>query len=90
MEPLNRLQITYWHLGVETFDELDSERKHKLASIINISIPLYSQGEYMGSSPFSLAAVRICRSFAKFCLGENREIIIPELPSPIELGVVFE
>ncbi len=91
MEPLRPVaDYLIWSIGVHNFDKLGPQNKSKLVSLVNVSVPLVDNGEFVGSSPLSFAAVKICRSFASFCLGEKTGILTPEIPTAIEIGSICE
>ena len=83
MEPLRPVaDYVLWHSGVEQFDDLSPKAKQQLAMITTLVIPL---GE--DASPLSLAASRMGRSFAVYCLGEADAFLCPGLPYPIDMPV---
>ena len=63
------------------YDELTPDIKSRLASLTSLLIPVGDE-----VSPLSLAAVKICRSFASYCLGETDEILCSALPTPLEVA----
>ena len=68
--------IEYWH-------ELNVETKTQLAAITTVRLSFQSE-----SSPLSLAAVKVARSFADYCLNDSNELEFPALPLPLEMAVV--
>ena len=60
--------------------EMNPDTKHKLATITTLMIPLAEE-----SPPLSLAAIKMCRSFAAYYLGEQDDVALPTLPSPLEM-----
>lgn len=84
MEPFRPIaDYMLWHSGVEQFDELTPGTKKQLATITTLVLPL---GE--DASPLSLAASRMGRSFAAYCLGEADTFLCPGLPYPIDMPVL--
>ena len=67
-----------WKTGLCDVTDITPKIKTYLSSIVIQSVPLSGQ-----SSPLSLAAVKMCRSYATYCLGETSEIIMPSLPTEI-------
>ncbi|MDE0152677.1 MAG: type II CRISPR-associated endonuclease Cas1 [Gammaproteobacteria bacterium] len=65
-----------WKMGLFDISEITPSIKAHLASVVIQSIPLGNQ-----NSPLSLAAVKTCRSYAAYCLGETREITVPAMPT---------
>ncbi len=63
--------------------EINPEIKSKLAAITALTTPLANE-----SPPLSLAAVKMCRSFAAFYLGEKDDVVLPALPSPLEMSAL--
>ena len=72
-----------WKKCFKKFDQLNSETKTALASIVNLQIPIGDE-----VSPLSLAAVKTCRSYANYCLNESTNILLPKLPMPLEIGAL--
>jgi len=84
MEPFRPIaDYMLWHSGVEQFSELSPITKKQLAAITTLVIPV---GE--DASPFSLAASRMSRSFAAYCLGEADTFLCPSVPYPIDMPVL--
>ena len=63
--------------------EIDPEIKSQLVAITTLAIPLADE-----SPPLSLAATKMCRSFAACCLGERDDVALPTLPSPLEMSAL--
>ena len=63
--------------------EMNSETKSQLAAITTLMIPLAGE-----SPPLSLAATKMCRSFAAYYLGEKDDVVLPALPSPLEMWAI--
>lgn len=59
--------------------DLTPELKAKLVSLCQVQIPL---DQY---SPLSMAAVKTCRSYASYCLGETNDLLLPALPEPLNM-----
>ncbi len=85
MEPL-RPVVDYmvWRIGDEKLKELNPTIKLKLASITTLKIPLRLDKEFVDESPMSLATIKICRSFANYCEGNSSELLVPDLPNPMD------
>jgi len=62
-------------VGEGTYGELTSEIKASLAAVASIVLPIGK-----GSSPLSLAAAKMCRSFADYCLGSGVDLHTPCMP----------
>ena len=67
-----------WKTGLCDVMDITPSIKTYLSSIVIQPVPLGNQ-----SSPLSLAAAKMCRSYAMYCLGETREIIMPTLSTDI-------
>lgn len=65
-----------WKMGLCDIAEITPSIKTHLSSIVIQPVPLNGQ-----NSPLSLAAVKTCRSYAAYCLGETRDIIVPTMPT---------
>ena len=72
-----------WYHKMENIGELIPEVKSKLAKVTMLTVPLGN-----GTSPLSHASVKMCRSFANYCLKETDSLILPALPSPLDLSVL--
>ena len=59
----------------EDYAELTPAIKTSLAAVTNIVLPI---GE--STSPLSLAAVKMCRSFAEYCIGHEADFHTPCMP----------
>ncbi len=70
-----------WHGDARRFRELSPEIKANLSSIATLTIPLNKE-----TSPLSLAAVKVCRSFAGYCLGETDDFQLPALPASSDVS----
>lgn len=65
------------------YEELTPDTKSALAAITNVIVPAGDE-----ASPLSLAAVKICRSFAGYCQGQSNDFITPGLPSPLDMAAI--
>jgi len=84
VEPYRPIADCYiWKKHSHTFDKLTPEVKASLASIVNLQIPIGDE-----VSPLSLAAAKTCRSYARYCLNESPNIMLPKLPLPLEIGAL--
>lgn len=85
MEPFRPMAdcMVWLHMDALT-GGLSPENKPLLSALINLTVPL-NNGE---NSPLSLAAVRCCRAFANYCMAESGELVMPTLPSPLELNSI--
>lgn len=72
-----------WHYKMENVGELTPEVKSRLAKVTMLTVPLENE-----TSPLSYASVKTCRSFANYCLRETDSLILPVLPSPLDLSVL--
>ena len=70
-----------WQGDVRHLQDLSPKTKASLSSITTLVIPLKDE-----ASPLSLAAVKVCRSFASYCLGEADEFLLPALPAPPDIA----
>ena len=68
-----------WRSDASRFQELSPEIKASLSAITTLVLPLREE-----ASPLSLAAVKVCRSFAGYCLGEVDELLLPALPANLD------
>lgn len=81
MEPFRPIaDYLIWQQRHDELEELTTEIKSKLASIVTLPVPLDVE-----ISPLSLAAVKSCRSFANYCLGNEKSYLLPELPIPLDM-----
>ncbi len=71
-----------WQGDARCFQELSPEIKASLSSIATMAIPLKEE-----TSPLSLAAVKVCRSFAGYCLGETDDFLLPALPAASDVSI---
>ena len=71
-----------WQGDAHRFQELSPEIKASLSSITTLAIPLKEE-----TSPLSLAAVKVCRSFADYCLGEADDFPLPALPIAPDVSI---
>ena len=84
LEPFRPIaDYALWHCKMEDVEELTTEIKTKLAKVTMLVIPLESE-----SSPLSHATVKVARSFARYCLREDDSIVLPRVPSPLEVSVL--
>lgn len=65
-----------WQGDIGCIQELSPKIKESLSAVATVLIPLKEE-----TSPVSLAAVKVCRSFACYCLGETDEFLLPALPT---------
>jgi len=65
-----------WQSDASRFQDLSPAIKASLSAITTLTIPLKEE-----TSPLSLAAVKVCRSFAGYCLGEADDFLLPALPA---------
>ena len=84
MEPFRPITdyAIYQRLGSVQVD-LSPQIKSQLAAITALVVPLAGEGP-----PLSMAAVKMCRSFAAYYLGENDDVLLPSLPSPLEIAAL--
>jgi CRISPR-associated protein Cas1 len=83
VEPFRPIaDLLLWEKYRGKIDALDIETKTGLSALTAISVPV---GEDE-TSPFSLAAVRTCRSLAALYLGEGDKIALPALPTPLDVA----
>ncbi|MYD32195.1 MAG: type II CRISPR-associated endonuclease Cas1 [Nitrospira sp. SB0661_bin_20] len=68
-----------WQNKACRLHDLSPEIKASLSSITTLMIPIKDE-----TSPLSLAAVKVCRSFAGYCLGEADELLLPTLPIQLD------
>ncbi len=85
MEPFRPIaDYLVWHIGPEKHQELTQTYKTKLATITTLNLPVSDE-----VSPLSLATSKICRSFANYCLGEQKDFMTPVLPYPLDIMAVI-
>ena len=85
MEPFRPIaDYMIWRIGDEELSDLDAESKAKLTSITTQKIPLVLDNSFVEETPLSLASVKVCKSFADFCLGKNSQILLPSTPKPLD------
>lgn len=70
-----------WQGDAGCFENLSPKIKAGLSAVATMVIPLKKE-----TSPLSLAAVKVCRSFAGYCLGETDEFLLPALPMPPDIS----
>ncbi len=70
-----------WRGDARRLNALSPEIKANLSSITTLTIPLKEE-----TSPLSLAAVKVCRSFAGYCLDEADEFLLPSMPAPPDIS----
>ncbi|MCY4214907.1 MAG: type II CRISPR-associated endonuclease Cas1 [Gammaproteobacteria bacterium] len=68
-----------WLRREDYSDELMPKGKLRLAALVSLQVPTSD-----GFSPVSLAAVRMCRAFAKYCRGGELEEVMPSLPMALD------
>jgi len=83
LEPFRPIADIMLKTKYKTIGELDVETKSALASITTLAVPLDDE-----TSPLSLAAVKVSRSLANFCLGEAESCLHPALPDPLALSTL--
>ncbi len=71
-----------WQSKACHLQDLSPEIKAGLSSITTLTIPIKDE-----TSPLSLAAVKVCRSFASYCLGEADELLLPTLPIQLDASI---
>lgn len=65
-----------WQRDTRRLHDLSPEIKASLSTVTTLMIPLREE-----TSPLSLATVKVCRSFAGYCLGEEDDFLLPALPT---------
>ena len=70
-----------WQSDASRFQDLSPAIKASLSAITTLVLPLREE-----ASPLSLAAVKVCRSFASYCLGEADELLLPALPATLDIS----
>ena len=84
LEPFRPIaDYVLWYCKMEDVGELTTEVRTKLAGVTMLAVPLEDE-----SSPLSHATVRVARSFARYCLREDDSIVLPRVPSPLEVSVL--
>ncbi len=73
-----------WNIGEDKLRELSPDMKLKLASITTLRIPIKLGKKVTDESPLSLASVKICKSFANYCDASSKELLVPDLPGPMD------
>jgi len=68
-----------WRRKGDYAGSLTASGKQRLASLPTLPLPTEE-----GFSPLSLVAVRLCRSFARYCQGESLSEIMPVLPVELD------
>ncbi len=85
MEPFRPIvDYLVWLIGEKQFKTLNPQAKQKLASILNLKIPLLLEAELVEEPPLSLSLVKISRSFVNYCQGDGDAFLLPDLPKPME------
>ena len=80
VEPFRPIaDFVIWRRIQEYSKELTSEGKLRLASLCTLPLPTED-----GFSPLSQVAVKSCRSFARYCLGETTDEVAPSLPTTLD------
>ena len=80
VEPFRPIaDFVIWRWTREYSTELTRDGKLRLASLCTLSLPTEE-----GFSPLSQVAARCCRSFAKYCLGEEVNEVAPSLPTMLD------
>ena len=72
-----------WQSDARRLHDLSAEIKASLSAITTLPIPLKDE-----TSPLSLATVKVCRSFAGYCLGEEDDVLLPTLPTHPDASVL--
>lgn len=70
-----------WQGDTRRLQELSPAIKASLSAITTLTLPLKEE-----TSPLSLATVKVCRSFAGYCLGEEDDLLLPALPAPLDVS----
>ena len=65
----------------QSYEELTPAVKASLAAVATIALPLDD-----GTSPLSLAAAKMCSSFANYCLGTETGFLTPSMPAGKQQG----
>ena len=85
IEPLRPVaDYVLWSRKPQQFSELNPQNKAKLAAIISLNLPMGDE-----VSPLSLAVAKMCRSYASYCLGKQADLILPELPYPLDRAAIL-
>ena len=85
MEPFRPIaDYLVWQIDVCGVESLDPEIKMKLASILNLKIPLLKENQIYSETPLSLALVKSAKSFADYCQHSEKYFLLPALPKLIE------
>ncbi len=74
-----------WHFSDHIGNELTKDLKLRLASIVNLNVPLLHSKDHAEISPLSIAATKVCKSFAHYCEGRTDILLMPELPGPLDV-----
>ena len=72
-----------WHQKMENVGELTPEIKSRLAKVTMLTVPFGDE-----ASSLSQGSVKTCRSFANYCLKETSSLMLPALPSPLDLSIL--
>lgn len=84
IEPFRPIaDIVLWTNHKEIIDNLDYETKSSLATITTLLIPFDNE-----ISPLSLAAAKMARNLAQFYCGETKQLLHPDLPTPLHLSAL--
>ncbi len=89
MEPMRPIaDYLVWQIGSEDkFNNLTPEIKSMLASITAINTPLVLKSEFIENSPLSLASLKMARSFASYCMGNENLFLTPRLPTQFDYKI---
>lgn len=82
MEPFRPIaDYLIWVRKYDQEKELTPEIKARLASVTNVPVPLAQE-----ASPLSLAAVKVARSYAAYCLDGSSACLWPGLPAALDIA----
>jgi len=86
IEPFRPIADYYiWTNSEFDFEELTTEHKEVFAKVINLRIRLRYEDEFSEESPLSIAAAKMCKSFANYCETESEDIQLPDVPDPLTI-----
>jgi len=88
MEPFRPIaDYMLWHGRQKdsdsSYNEMTPQAKIALAAVTNLVVPVERE-----ASPLSLAAVKVCRSFAAYCQGQSDDFLTPGVPSPLDMAAL--